>query len=155
MSSLEIRIMVPSDLTDVARIEKENFSRPWTEEDFAAFLNRDDADFLVALQQDQVVGYIGEYGIPDEGDITNVSVDRRFRNQKIGSALVSALIHAAQTRGITRIFLEVRQSNEYAIQLYEHAGFHRTGIRKNYYCAPVEDAVLMMYDSEEISGSMH
>ncbi|MGN0363076.1 MAG: ribosomal protein S18-alanine N-acetyltransferase [Bilifractor sp.] len=148
--SLRIRKMTAVDLPEVARIEAENFSRPWTEEDFAAFLSRDDADFLVADLAGQVIGYIGEYGIPDEGDITNVSVDRKFRNLGVGGRLVSVLIHSAEARGIFRIFLEVRESNAAAIHVYEKAGFYRTGIRKKYYSAPVEDAVLMMRGPSEL-----
>ena len=146
---IQIRRMVPSDLPEVERIERENFSRPWTAEDYQSFLDRADADFLVAAADGSVVGYIGEYGIPDEGDITNVSVDRRYRNRHIGSRLVSELIRTAGERGIRKIFLEVRESNAPAIRLYENAGFRRTGIRRNYYSAPVENAVLMMRGPEE------
>ena len=144
----EIRRMVPSDISEVERIEKENFSRPWTAEDYRGFLDREDADFLVAVENGRVVGYIGEYGIPDEGDITNVSVDRKCRNRHIGRKLVLELIRAAEERGIRKIFLEVRESNAPAIRLYENAGFRKTGIRRNYYTSPMENAVLMMRESE-------
>jgi len=145
----EIRRMVSPDLPEVERIEKENFSRPWTAEDYQGFLDREDADFFVAVEDGHVVGYIGEYGIPDEGDITNVSVDRRYRNRHIGRRLVLDLIRAAELRGIRKIFLEVRESNAPAIRLYENAGFRRTGIRRNYYTSPTENAVLMMRESEK------
>ena len=144
----EIRRMVSADLPEVERIEQENFSRPWTAEDYQGFLDREDADFLVAVVDGRIVGYIGEYGLPDEGDITNVSVDRRYRNRHIGTCLVSGLIQTAGARGIRKIFLEVRESNAPAIRLYENAGFRKTGVRRNYYTSPVEDAVLMMRGPE-------
>ena len=144
----EIRRMVLSDLPEVERIEQENFSRPWTAEDYQGFLDREDADFLVAVVDGRIVGYIGEYGLPDEGDITNVSVDRRYRNRHIGTCLVSGLIQTAGARGIRKIFLEVRESNAPAIRLYENAGFRKTGVRRTYYTSPVEDAVLMMRGPE-------
>ena len=103
----------------------------------------------MAVEDGHVVGYIGEYGIPDEGDITNVSVDRRYRNRHIGRRLVLDLIRAAELRGIRKIFLEVRESNAPAIRLSENAGFRRTGIRRNYYTSPTENAVLMMRESEK------
>lgn len=142
---LKIREMREEDLSRVAQIERQNFSLPWKEQDFRDFIVRDDAIFLTALWMDEVAGYIGFYGIPDEGDITNVAVDERFRRRGIGRALVHELIHRAADRGISKIFLEVRDSNESAIRLYQEAGFVQVGLRKRYYSSPTEDARIMRY----------
>lgn len=142
---LKIREMREEDLPRVAQIERQNFSLPWKEQDFRDFIVRDDAIFLTALWMDEVAGYIGFYGIPDEGDITNVAVDERSRRRGIGRALVHELIHRAADRGISKIFLEVRDSNESAIQLYQEAGFVQVGLRKRYYSSPTEDARIMRF----------
>lgn len=96
-----------------------------------------------------VAGYIGFYGVPDEGDITNVSVKKEFRNRGIGTLLLSELIRETGRRGFRKIFLEVRRSNKEAIGLYERNGFRQVGVRRKYYDAPVEDALIMMRDEEE------
>ncbi|MEE8885746.1 MAG: ribosomal protein S18-alanine N-acetyltransferase [Eubacteriales bacterium] len=145
---LVIRRMRADDLETVASIEKKNFSVPWKAKDFAAYIDRDDAIFLVAEEEGKIAGYIGFYGIPDEGDITNVSVDPSFRRRGIGRALIKELERRTESRGITKIFLEVRESNEPAIRLYEQEGFRQVGVRKEYYHSPTEDARLMKRDSQ-------
>ena len=116
---------------------------PWTENGFFSFLLRQDTLFLVAEDGDQIAGYCGVVMVPDEGDITNVSVAKSRQGQGIGSQLVKELIGRAAEAGVTRLYLEVRRSNDKALRLYEQLGFVREGIRKDYYEEPVEDAVLM------------
>lgn len=147
---ITIRRMREEDLDRVAEIEKENFSTPWSRKSFSDFLKREDTYFLVAEREEagetEICGYIGAYGIPDEGDITNVSVQKEYRRAGIGRKIVDELIRVTVAAGIKRLFLEVRESNDPAIRLYEHAGFVRCGLRKNYYTSPVENAVIMMRD---------
>lgn len=138
-----IREMQIDDLEQVMVIENENFSVPWTETGFFSFLIRQDAMFLVAEEDGQVLGYCGVLTVLDEGDITNVSVDKKYQGQGIGKALVRGLIDKTVEAGVTTLHLEVRKSNESAIALYEKMGFEKTGIRKNYYEAPAEDGILM------------
>ena len=99
--------------------------------------------FLVAEPEDDVIaGYIGLYGSYDEGDITNVAVAEAFRGNGIGTLLVKSMKEMAVRRGIRRIYLEVRDSNETARRVYEKAGFSVCGRRKKFYRQPEEDAVL-------------
>ena len=140
---VKVREMTLDDLEQVMPIEQENFSVPWTETGFFSFLLRQDALFLVAEDQGQIVGYCGVIMVPDEGDITNVSVARERQGQGIVELLVKELIARAAEAGVIRLYLEVRKSNEKALRLYEKMGFVRDGIRKDYYEEPREDAVLM------------
>jgi ribosomal-protein-alanine N-acetyltransferase len=82
--SIRIRRMKEEDLDRVAGIEAENFSTPWSRKSFSDFIKRDGTYFLVAEKENagakEICGYIGAYGIPDEGDITNVSVQKAFRS---------------------------------------------------------------------------
>ena len=85
--------------------------------------------------------------VQDEGDITNVSVKKDRQNHGIGKLLVQELIRKTEEMGVSRLFLEVRESNERAIHVYEKAGFVKNGLRKNYYEDPAEHAVLMMHET--------
>lgn len=140
---MNIREMTLEDLDQVLAIEKENFSVPWTENGFFSFLIRQDTLFLVAEDEGGIAGYCGIVMVPDEGDITNVSVARDRRRRGIGAGLIRELIRRAGEAGVTKIYLEVRESNQAAIALYEKMGFRREGLRRDYYEEPRENAVLM------------
>lgn len=138
-----LREMLIDDLDQVMEIEQDLFSIPWTKEGFFTFLTRDDAMFLVVEEKEKILGYCGLLMVLDEGDITNVAVCRDRQREGIGHFLMDSLIRLSAERGIHTIHLEVRESNETAIRLYERMGFTKDGIRKNYYTDPVEHAILM------------
>lgn len=150
MSRWVIREMQKADLSQVCVIEKENFSLPWSEKSFEDSMGRDDTVFLVAVQGEMVVGYVGCYCIAGEGEITNVAVKESHRKMGIGGALLEELYKKGKSLDTTEFFLEVRKSNEAAISLYTRQGFVKEGIRKNFYEQPVEDAVIMWKRSENI-----
>ena len=141
---IEIRQMQLDDLEQVMEIENENFSVPWTETGFFTFLIREDTLFLVAQEGEKILGYCGVVMVQDEGDITNVAVKKNRQNQGVGKKLMEELVKYTEQEGVTRLFLEVRASNEPAIHLYQNMGFVQTGIRKNYYEEPREDGIMMM-----------
>ena len=128
-------------LDTLAEIEKACFHTPWSADMLREELGK--GIFLVAEQDGAVAGYVGCQTVLDEGYITNVAVSPDCRRQGIGRALVGALASHARGQGLSFVTLEVRASNAPALALYEGAGFRRVGVRKNFYTAPVEDAVLM------------
>lgn len=138
-----IREMQLDDLEQVMLIEQQNFSVPWTEMGFFSFLMREDTLFLVAEENGQILGYMGIMTVLDEGEITNVSVAQTARRRGIGQLLVKHMLDRMKERDIKVVHLEVRKSNMPAISLYEKFGFAADGIRKMYYEAPAEDAILM------------
>lgn len=138
-----IREMEIEDLAQVVPIEEECFTIPWTENGFFTFLIREDALFLVAEEEDEILGYIGILMVPEEGDIVNVCVRPSARRRHVGARLVEELLDRAERMGVTVIHLEVRKSNAPAIALYEKFGFIRDGFRRAYYEEPREDALLM------------
>jgi ribosomal-protein-alanine acetyltransferase len=140
---MEIRKMTEADLPEVCEIEKENFSEPWSEEDFRDAIKNENNVYLVAEMKERIAGYCGCWGISGEGDIYNVAVKKDFRRQSIGFHLLSELKKEAAARGITSLTLEVRISNVPAIALYEKLGFEHSGIRRDFYSRPREDAVIM------------
>ena len=141
-----IREMTFDDLDQVMEIENATFSVPWTEMGYFTFLIREDTLFLVAEENEEILGYCGIVMAQDEGDITNVAVKESRRKQGVGTGLVQKLLDESQNRGIKKVFLEVRAGNTKAIPLYEKLGFENVGIRKNYYQDPVEDAIIMKHE---------
>ncbi|HIX89405.1 MAG TPA: ribosomal protein S18-alanine N-acetyltransferase [Candidatus Agathobaculum pullicola] len=133
--------MAERHLAALAEIEKACFHAPWSEAMLREELDK--GIFLVAEQDGQAVGYVGCQTVLDEGYITNVAVSPDCRRQGIGRALIAELVSCARAKELSFVTLEVRASNASALALYEGAGFGRVGVRKNFYSAPSEDAVLM------------
>ena len=125
---MTLREMMVEDLDQVMEIEQDLFRVPWTREGYFTFLTRNDAMFLVVEEKGQILAYCGLLMVLDEGDVTNVAVRRDRQKEGIGNFLIESLIHLAEGLGVTTIHLEVRQSNETALRLYERNGFTRDGI---------------------------
>ena len=142
---ITIQPMTKEDIDMVANLEKDTFSSPWSYENLQESLNRDNYYFLVAKEDSMVVGYIGMYAILDEGDITNIAVNKDFRRQGIGTMLLKEMLWTAKKNNLVTVTLEVRVSNENAISLYKQQGFAIIGTRKKFYVKPEEDGYIMRY----------
>ena len=141
---ITIREMNPADIDEAVRIEEENFPEaPWSDTGFFTHLLREDALYLTAEEDGQMVGYAGMLTMAPDADITKVSVDRTRRREGIGEKLLAALKDGADERGVRHLYLEVRTGNEAAVSLYKKLGFTEVGTRRNYYTDPVEDAYVM------------
>ena len=138
-----IRDMSTEDLKRVCEIENACFSMPWSHDGFEAALCMPGNIFIVYEKNDEILGYCGYYGVLDEAEITNVAVHPDMRNRGIGRDMVNALLSRAAKNGIKRVLLEVRESNDPAIHLYEELGFKKLGIRKDFYEKPRESAYIM------------
>ena len=97
----------------------------------------------MALEGEQVVGYVGSQTVIDESDMMNVAVHPDCRRRGIAEALVNALCKALKERGSVSLTLEVRASNDPAKALYDKLGFESVGRRPNYYRNPKEDALIL------------
>ena len=129
-------------IKEIARLEKECFSTPWSEQTIEdAF--KTGTRFFVAQKDNSVLGYVGISAILDEGYITNVAVFPEARQQGVASALLNSLFKFAKENSLSFISLEVRESYNAAISLYQKFGFKTEGKRKNFYSAPQEDALIM------------
>lgn len=140
---LYFRHMQEGDIPAVTAIEQAVFSRPWTEQSFVQALQQDTL-FVVVLKDNTIIGYCGMYCSFEEGEITNVAVSPQKHHQGIGRGMMRYLLGEAQSKGISRIILEVRISNCNAIELYKSLGFENCGIRKNFYEMPREDGMVMV-----------
>ncbi len=140
---MKIEKMMPAHLDRVCEIEKMCFSHPWSRQSLESELSNETSLFFAALENNEVVGYIGMSVVLDEGYIFNVAVDENFRCRGVGSALVGELITYSKKNNFSFVTLEVRKSNENAAALYSKFGFIKVGERRDYYSNPKEDAVLM------------
>lgn len=132
-----------STVPDVAAIERECFSQPWSEDMLAEELYNDNASFIVAVADDgTVLGYAGLTVVLDEGYINNIAVKSQYRRMGVADALLGTFIHFAEDH-LAFLTLEVRASNDKAISLYTKNGFVQEGRRKDYYKDPKEDAIIM------------
>lgn len=138
----QIRAADTRDLAAVHAIERAAFRDPWSLRQLAACLSADTL-FLVAHRAAQVLGYVIVRIAADEGELLNVAVVPAARRQGIGRALIRAALAAAGARGARTVYLEVRESNLGARQLYAGEGFEMIGRRRGYYRTPGEDAVVL------------
>ena len=140
---IEIIPMNEGHVAHIAQLEKLCFNDPWSENSIASELSSRLSYWLVAVENEEVVGYIGSQSVLGESDMMNVAVHPACRRRGIAEALVEALSHDLKERGNVCLTLEVRASNAPAIALYEKLGFTQVGLRKNYYRNPKEDALIL------------
>ncbi len=131
-----------NDAVQIADIETECFSSPWSENQIRAEICNDKAVFLTAKTEDTVCGYISGQLILDEFFISNIAVKEQFRNSGLGTSLLKKLIIILTEKNCSLLTLEVRESNFTARHLYENFGFRFLGIRKDFYTLPKENACI-------------
>lgn len=125
--------MKDADISAVVAIENASFMFPKNESVF----REDEHKYLVAKDDNKVVGYIGIEKVLDETHIINMAVDPKYRGQGIGKRLMQHVLNDEDV-----FFLEVRVSNENAKNVYKKYGFEVIDTRKGYY-ADGEDAYVM------------
>ena len=144
MDEMIIRQAAPEDADGIYELERLCFLDPWSLDSVRYELEENPlAFYLVAEIDGQIVGYAGIWWIDDEGYITNVAVRPGFRNRRIGSQIIEALLEHTAEQGIRAWTLEVRESNDAGRALDEKFGFAVEGVRKGYYKHEKEDALIM------------
>lgn len=135
--------MTQDNVPFVAEIEKQCFSKPWSEDGLREELRNSGARFFVYEINGKVAGYMGMHIVLDECYIANIAVLPGYRRQGIGEKLLVYGETLAIKENCAFISLEVRISNRTAISLYEKRGFEKMGERKNFYSDPTENALIM------------
>lgn len=129
-------------LNEISNKLNEEFDEFWNKNVLEDELKNPNSKYIVAIADEQVVGYAGIWSILDEAHITNIVVKKDYRNKKIGTMLLEELIKIAKSEKIRILTLEVNINNNIAIKLYKKYNFKEVGKRKNYYNG-VDDAILM------------
>jgi [ribosomal protein S18]-alanine N-acetyltransferase len=139
-----IRMFRESDITAVAAILREApEAANWTEESYREALNWPGLVAFVSEGDAGVAGLLIARQMADEAEILNVAVMPEKRRRGEGSAMLKAALEEFRARGASRVFLEVRESNEAGIGFYQKRGFFKTGRRAGYYREPDEAAIVM------------
>ena len=140
---MKIIPMNESHVAQVAALEKQCFSDPWSENSVASELENPLSLWLIAEENGAVCGYVGSQTVLDETDMMNIAVHPDCRRKGIAAALITELVSRLKARGSRVLRLEVRESNFSAIALYKAMGFTQLGLRKNYYRNPKENALIL------------
>jgi ribosomal-protein-alanine N-acetyltransferase len=115
----------------------------WTEWGLRELLGWQGVVALVSGDGRKVSGLIVGRQAAGEAEILNLAVIPAKRRKGEGGALLKAAVEALRARKVSRVFLEVRESNEAGIAFYEKQGFSKTGRRAGYYRDPDEAAIRM------------
>jgi ribosomal-protein-alanine N-acetyltransferase len=98
---------------------------------------------LVAEAEGAIAGFAVSSVVALQAELESIAVAAANQGRGVGQTLLAAMLSAVGQAGAEEIILEVRVSNQRAIQLYRKEGFLETGVRRDYYQSPVEDAFLM------------
>jgi ribosomal-protein-alanine N-acetyltransferase len=145
---LTIRTLQARDLVAIERIERESYATPWSRSMFAGELSKPSSICLGAYdeQSGELIGYLIVSRYVDAWHVMNVAVDPSRRRGRIATELLERLFEITAGDGRRGYTLEVRVSNDGAIQLYQSLGFEPRGIRRGYYTDNREDALIMWRD---------
>ena len=130
-----------SDIEKLADLEQFIFTDAWTKKNIYETFCQQQATIFVAEEEEEIVAYCIVYQVLDEAEIVRIAVKPEMRRKGIGRMLLDYASGVCREKGVCRILLEVRESNEPARRFYDTYGFTEDGIRKNFYQNPVEHAI--------------
>jgi ribosomal-protein-alanine N-acetyltransferase len=145
---VEIRPLGEDDLVEVVALEQEVYPLPWSRACFRNELSRPYSHLhgLRDTGSGLLIGYICFWILYNEMHVLNLAVKPACRGQGLGRLLLDHALDEARRQEVSLVSLEVRVSNDVAINLYRSLGFRRVGVRPNYYSPEREDALLMQLD---------
>ena len=140
----EIRDMNKTDLARVMDIESKAFIAPWKESEMLYELEENKfAHLAVILLNNNVVGFYDYWHTFDSATIAQIAIDPAYQRQRLGSLLMEEIIKDTKAKKVRTITLEVRKTNEKAVNLYQKYGFKTTLTKEKYY-SNGDDALYMM-----------
>lgn len=149
MAGFTVVPMEEKHIGPLAEIERLCFAKPWSAQGLRSELTNDTAHFFVAEQDGKAAGYIGLHIVCGEGYIANIAVHPDFRRRGAARLLLQTAEGFALAMQLSFLTLEVRKSNTAACSLYRSEGFQEMGVRKNFYTAPMEDALILTLRFDE------
>lgn len=135
-----IQPMCAADIPQVGWIEALQHHVPWSAQSFADALASGWHCRVLKIQDDQILGYCVCMTAGDDEELLTITVGPDQTGQGYGRQLMQAVVSGARMRQARQLFLEVRESNQVAINLYAKMGFKIVGMRKNYYPTPADPA---------------
>jgi len=155
LKALDVRIrkVRKSDIDRIIDIERSwHHLSHWSIDSYYRLLNDDNftSSFVAEIEDNNgrpsVVGFVIFHIAADVSEIYNIAVESSCARSGIGHQLMSAAIQESSRRQAVKVLLEVRKSNDPAINFYLKFSFRVAGERKNYYSNPIEDAYVMELD---------
>lgn len=146
LQSMKFMRMEKTDLENVLRIENSIYPFPWSQGNFADSIDSGYESWVICDAFGMIAGYFLMMLAVDEAHLLNITVRLDLQGQGVGRLLLNKVMALAKEKNMHFLLLEVRPSNQHALAVYQHAGFNKIGIRKNYYPAPRntrEDAIVM------------
>ena len=124
-------------IEQVFNLEKEIFKNSAFSKSYLNTLIKGDNSFIyIYLIDDKVCGYLIILDSIDVYEILAIATVEEYRNKGIAQELLDKI-------KMKDIFLEVRESNQVAINFYKKNKFNQISLRKNYYSEPNENAIIM------------
>ncbi len=128
---------------DIVALGEKIFNNSWNEQMVNTSIYGSYDEVLVAMEGDTLIGYIIYTAPSEDCELLRIAVEEKHRRNGIGQLLIREMIRRCGEKSGENIFLEVRESNDTAMALYEKIGFREISRRKDYYREPKEDAVIM------------
>lgn len=146
-----IRQMTVEDMPAVMALEQAAFKNPWSPELLQRELQHEWSTILLVEEPREegpaeLLGLAIFWIVHDEVHVLNVATAPKHRRRGVARAVMDEVLARGKQRRCTLATLEVRRSNEPALQLYRAFGFRPVGIRPNYYVDEGEDAIVMVLD---------
>lgn len=146
-----IRQMTVADMPAVMALEKQAFKNPWSPELLQRELQHEWSTILLVEEEGTeagplLLGLAIFWIVHDEVHVLNVATAPEHRRRGVARVVMDEVLARGRGRRCTLATLEVRRSNEPALQLYKSLGFRAVGIRPNYYVDEGEDAIVMVLD---------
>lgn len=140
--NVQIQKMTKEHLEQIKDILQEQFDEFWNANVLDKELENPLSDYIVAIENGEVVGYAGLWQPIDEGHITNIVTKKDKRGNHIGTKMLEEIINLAKNKNLKSVTLEVNEHNETAIRLYKKYNFIELGKRSKYY-NNTDDAIIM------------
>ena len=129
-----LQALQEGDLEAVMAIEQAAYSHPWTRGNFRDALAS--GYWAQCLRvHNELLGYVVAMAGVEETHLLNITVAPARQGQGWAHMMLDALCLWSRRQGAQWLWLEVREGNQRALQVYERYGFRRVGLRKDYYPA--------------------
>jgi len=146
-----IRKMTVEDIPAVVALDLMSFSLPWPERSFRFELTNNPASRCWVAEVDgRLIGMIVNWLLVDEVHVATLAIHPDFRRQGIAKKLLTHSLRYMIGEGAISSFLEVRESNIAAQEMYRRFGYVESGRRRRYYKDNDEDAILMTLENLKI-----
>ncbi|HTL43882.1 MAG TPA: ribosomal protein S18-alanine N-acetyltransferase [Vicinamibacterales bacterium] len=144
------RLTDESAVDEVVALEAASFTNPWSKDALLWEMRNSDVTrvYLARDETGALAAFCACWVIFDEVHVNTMAVAADRRRQGIASSLLKYVLEEARAAGARKATLEVRQSNEAALRLYESLGFRVVARRPGYYTKPEEDALILWLNAE-------